>query len=94
MWNESCRLRPIRLMPFPNVPGISAATVIMTSGDQPEVWRMPNSGGGLPSPVPGMSVTSASTSGSRACCTASRRRSSGTAKSKSGSSFTGAALYP
>ena len=31
----------------------------MTSGDQPEVWRMPNSGGGLPSPVPGMSVTSA-----------------------------------
>jgi hypothetical protein len=52
------------------------------------------SGGGFPSPVPGIISMLAMTSGSLACDTASRRRSSGTAKSNCGASVTIAALYP
>ncbi len=51
------------------------------------------SAGGLPSPVPGMISRSATTSASLTWETASRRRSSGTAKSNSGSSVTGWGLY-
>ena len=32
MWKDTSRLCPMRLMPFPKVPGITAATVISTSG--------------------------------------------------------------
>ena len=52
------------------------------------------SGGGLPSPVPGMTARSATTSGSLTCATASCSRSSGTAKSNSGSFATAGGLYP
>ncbi len=54
---------------------------------------MPINAGGLPSPVPGMTARSATTSASLTWDTASRSRSSGTAKSNSGSSVTGWGLY-
>ena len=89
MWNDVWRLFPISVMPLPKVPGTIAAAVINTRGAYPEVLRMPISGGGLPSPVPGMTSRSATTSGSLTCDTASRSRSSGTANSNSGSLGTG-----
>src|SRR6516162_10173600 len=92
MWNDVWRLCPISVIPLPKVPGTSAAAVIRTSGAYPDDLRMPTSGGGLPSPVPGMTATSATTSGSLTCVTASRKRSSGTAKSNSGSLGTEAGL--
>ena len=92
MWNDVSRSRPTRLMPLPNVPGTSAAAVMRTSGAYPDVRRMPTRGGGFPSPVPGMTARSATTSGSFTLVTASRSKSSGTAKSKSGSLVTGVGL--
>ena len=94
MWNDVSRLRPIRVMPFPNVPGTSAAAVMSTRGAQPDWLRIPTSGGGLPSPVPGITAKSATTLVSLTWATASCRRSSGTAKSNNGASGTGRDSIP
>ena len=74
---------PSTLKPLLTMPGTNAAIVMSASGAKPLVRKIPASGGGLPSPVPGISAMSATTSGSRCRLTASFRSSSGTVKSNS-----------
>src|SRR6516165_1659761 len=48
MWKDVWRSWPTRVMPLPKVPGTNAAAVMRTSGANPDVRRMPRSGGGFP----------------------------------------------
>ena len=94
MWNECSRLVPMMAMPFWKLLGTSAAAVSRTRGAKPWLRRIPTRGGGLPSPVPGITPMSATTSGSWLLATTSSSSSSGTAKSNSTWSDMRTSHYP
>ncbi len=81
-------------MPLPKLPGTMAAAVSSTRGAKPLFRRIPISGGGLPSPVPGITSRAAMSPGFPLLATTSFSSSSGTAKSNSGASSMGCSHYP
>ncbi len=93
-WKELLMLGERMPMPLTMVSVTMADTVSRTSGENPPSRRMPMSGGGLPSPVPGMSATSATAALSRLLLTAAARSSSGTTKLKRGFSPSNIACSP
>ncbi len=93
-WNEVLISGPTTPMPLTMVSVTVAASVSRIRGENPYSRRTPMSGGGLPSPVPGMSATSATAALSRLLATASASSSSGTTKLKRGCSPSNIACSP
>jgi len=93
-WKEFLILGERMPMPLTMVSVTMADTVSRTRGENPPSRRMPRSGGGLPSPVPGMRATSATAALSRLLLTAAARSSSGTMKLKRGFSPSNIACSP